>query len=161
VTGETGSIEHELDAPPWRRVEATLMATSRGIRRAYDTRLAETGLNLSEASLLAYVKEYGASTQTQLAERLALGRAAVGSVIDALESKGLVTRRPDSTDRRVWLVSVTPEGSALAVRVVAIDAQFRDDLRTGITREERRQLADMLLRLQENISSVLNPEVTV
>ena len=161
MTGETGSIEHELDAPPWRRVEATLMATSRGIRRAYDTRLAETGLNLSEASLLAYVKEYGASTQTQLAERLALGRAAVGSVIDALESKGLVTRRPDSTDRRVWLVSVTPEGSALAVRVVAIDAQFRDDLRTGITREERRQLADMLLRLQENISSVLNPEVTV
>jgi DNA-binding MarR family transcriptional regulator len=161
VTGEIGSIEHELDAPPWRRVEATLMATSRGIRRAYDARLAETGLNLSEASLLAYVKEYGASTQTQLAERLALGRAAVGSVIDALESKGLVTRRPDRTDRRVWLVSVTPEGSAVAVRVVAIDAQFRDDLRTGITREERRQLADMLLRLQENISSVLNPEVTV
>ena len=161
MTGETGSIEHELDAPPWRRVEATLMATSRGIRRAYDTRLAETGLNLSEASLLAYVKEYGASTQTQLAERLALGRAAVGSVIDALESKGLVTRRPDRTDRRVWLVSVTPEGSAVADRVVTIDAQFRDDLRTGITREERRQLADMLLRLQENISSVLNPEVTV
>jgi DNA-binding MarR family transcriptional regulator len=161
VTGETGSIEHELDAPPWRRVEATLMATSRGIRRAYDARLGETGLNLSEASLLAYVKEYGASTQTQLAERLALGRAAVGSVIDALESKGLVTRRPDSTDRRVWLVSVTPEGSGVADRVVAIDAQFRDDLRTGITREERRQLADMLLRLQENISSVLNPEVTV
>ena len=161
MTGETGSIEHELDAPPWRRVEATLMATSRGIRRAYDTRLAETGLNLSEASLLAYVKEYGASTQTQLAERLALGRAAVGSVIDALESKALVARRPDSTDRRVWLVSVTPEGSAVADRVVTIDAQFRDDLRTGITREERRQLADMLLRLQENISSVLNPEVTV
>jgi DNA-binding MarR family transcriptional regulator len=161
VTGEPGSIEHELDAPPWRRVEATLMATSRGIRRAYDARLAETGLNLSEASLLAYVKEYGASTQTQLAERLALGRAAVGSVIDALESKGLVTRRPDRTDRRVWLVSVTPRGSALADRVVAIDAQFRDDLRTGITREERRQLADMLLRLQENITSVLNPEVTV
>jgi DNA-binding MarR family transcriptional regulator len=161
VTAETGSIEHELDAPPWRRVEATLMATSRGIRRAYDARLSETGLNLSEASLLAYVKEYGASTQTQLAERLALGRAAVGSVIDALESKALVARRPDSTDRRVWLVSVTPEGSAVADRVVTIDAQFRDDLRTGITREERRQLADMLLRLQENISSVLNPEVTV
>ena len=160
MTQHAGSIEHELDAPPWRRVEATLMATSRGIRRAYDVRLSETGLNLSEASLLAWVKEYGASTQTQLAERLAIGRAAVGSVIDALERKGLVTRRPDEADRRVWLVSVTAEGSAVAERVATIDAKFRDDLRTGISRDERRQLADTLVRLQENISSVLKPELS-
>ena len=65
---------HELDAPPWQRVEATLMATSRAIRRADDKRLDPLGLNLTEASILAYVNEHGAITQTRLARHLGVGR---------------------------------------------------------------------------------------
>ncbi len=59
--GDPASVEvqHELDAPPWRRFESTLMATSRQIRRAYDGRLEKVDLNLSEACLLAYVVEHG------------------------------------------------------------------------------------------------------
>jgi hypothetical protein len=72
------SVDHELDAPPWRRFEATLMATSKLLRRAYDTRLADIGLNLSEACLLAYVVEHGPLTQTQVAERIGMGRARPG-----------------------------------------------------------------------------------
>ena len=58
--------EHELDAPPWLRVESTLMATARAIRVAYDQRLAVYELNLSQASVLAYLNESGPLTQTQL-----------------------------------------------------------------------------------------------
>ena len=59
---------HELDAPPWRRFESTLMATSKSIRRAFDLRLSEIELNLSEACLLEYVFEHGPMTQTQAAD---------------------------------------------------------------------------------------------
>ena len=75
---------HELDAPPWQRVEATLMATSRAIRRAYDKRLDPLGLNLTEASILAYVNQHGAITQTRLARHLGVGRASMGAAIDVL-----------------------------------------------------------------------------
>ena len=88
---------HELDAPPWRRVESTLMATANAIRAAYDDRLAPLGLSLSLASLLSYVADFGPVTQTRAAEHLGQGRAVTGTQIDRLESLGLrrTAPRPD------------------------------------------------------------------
>ena len=92
---------HELDAPPWLRVESTIMATARAIRQSYDQRFNDLDLNLSEASVLAYVAEHGALSQTQIAKSLGLGRAATGALIDVLEDRDLVQRETDPDDRRV------------------------------------------------------------
>jgi DNA-binding MarR family transcriptional regulator len=149
---------HELDAPPWRRVEATLMAAARSIRQAYDRRLGELGLNLSQASLLAFVAEFGPHTQSRLAERLSLGRAATGALIDALEGRGLVRRTEDREDRRVWVVEITPEGRRVAGEVEQIDATLRAELRRGISTADRQQLAQLLLRLQANLAGLDPPD---
>ncbi len=149
---------HELDAPPWLRVESTIMATARAIRQAYDLRFAGLDLNLSEASLLAFVEEFGPLTQTRLAERLGLGRAATGSLVDGLEERGLVERQPDPDDRRVWLVTITPAGKDLVREVNAIDEVLRAELRQGISREDRHQLAQTLVRLGHNLAKVLAEE---
>jgi len=149
------TAEHELDAPPWQRVESTLMATSRAIRRAYDAHLAPLGLNLSEASLLAFVGEHGPVSQTQLAERLGMNRASTGAVVDAVLARGLVGRDPSPTDRRVWLVRITDDGRALAAQVAIVDGALREQLRAGLSRAERQQLARTLLRLQSNLAVVL------
>ncbi|MEE9414836.1 MAG: MarR family transcriptional regulator [Acidimicrobiales bacterium] len=143
---------HELDAPPWLRVESTLMATASTIRRVYDQRFAALGLNLSQASLLAYVDDFGPATQTRIAERLDIGRAATGSIVDQLEERGLVERQPDADDRRVWLVAPTVAGHDLVVKIIEIDTVFRSELRKGISRAERQQLASLLVRLQMNLA---------
>ncbi|MEO1061071.1 MAG: MarR family transcriptional regulator [Actinomycetota bacterium] len=147
---------HELDAPPWLRVETTLMATARALRQAYDRRLEPLGLHLSQASLLAYVAEVGSQPQTRIAERLGLGRAATGSMIDALEARDLVRRGPDPDDRRVWLVEITAAGKELADRVADVDQTLRRELRAGTTKQDRQQLAAILLRLQANLAEVLD-----
>ncbi len=147
--------DHELDAPPWLRVESTIMASARAIRQAYDMRFADLDLNLSEASLLAYVQENGALTQTRLAERLGLGRAATGSVIDALEHRGFVERRPDPDDRRVWLVDVTVPGKEMVQEINTRDIVLRKELRNGLSREDRQMLADVLVRLGNNLAGIL------
>jgi hypothetical protein len=102
---------HELDAPPWLRVESTLMATAQAIREAYDVRLAPIGLTLSLASLLSYIAEFGPVNQTRAAEHLGQGRAATGAQVDRLQALGLIERRPDPDDRRVWMVAITPPAS--------------------------------------------------
>ena len=145
---------HELDAPPWLRVEATLMSLSRDIRRAYDLRLQELGLNLSEASTLAYTQESGPLMQADLARHLGIGRAAMGSLVDSLEELKLVERRPKPGDRRVWLVAVTPSGGEVVRQVLKIDEKLRAELRAGISRKERRELAQLLNRLRENMGRV-------
>lgn len=146
---------HELDAPPWQRVESTLMATSRAIREAYDARFAELGLNLTQASLLVFLHESGPLRQTQIARRLGQGRAAAGATIDLLERRGLVERHADPDDRRAWLVSVTTAGKELVGPINEIDRVLRAELRLDISRSERQQLAKLLLRLQSNLARVL------
>ena len=82
-------------------------------------------------------------------------------MIDQLEARGLVTRNPDPHDRRVWLVGITGEGSALVQRFYAVDECFRQEIRHGISREERQQLATLLERLGTNVDAILqtpNPQ---
>ena len=144
-------MSHELDAPPWLRVESTLMATANAIRSAYDERLAPIGLNLSVASLLAYVCDFGPVSQTRAAEHLGQGRAVTGTQVDKLEELGLVERRPDPNDRRVWLVASTPAGRESAASIAEVDRVLRAELRAGIPRADRQALAALLLRLQTNL----------
>lgn len=142
---------HELDAPPWLRVESTLMATANAIRAAYDQRLAPLGLSLSLASLLAYIRDFGPVSQTRAAEHLDQGRAVTGTQVDKLQALGLVDRLPDPDDRRVWLLAVTDAGRDLADRIGEVDTVLRAELRAGISRADRQMLAGLLLRLQDNL----------
>ncbi|MFW2336473.1 MarR family winged helix-turn-helix transcriptional regulator [Ilumatobacter sp.] len=152
VTNPSGSeLEHELDAPPWLRVESTLMATADAIHAAYDRRLAPLNLNLTLASLLSYVSDFGPVSQTTVAEHLGQGRAVTGTHIDRLEHDGLVERRPDPHDRRVWLVAMTPSGADLVEAIADVDRVLRAELRTGISRADRQTLAATLIRLQQNL----------
>lgn len=147
---------NELDSPPWLRVESTLMATARLVREAFDARLVPLDLNLTQASLIGYIAEFGATTQTHLADRLGIGRASIGSVIDRLEQRDLVERHPDPADRRVWRVEITSTGRELAKQIRDIDEVLRAELRRGIGREERQALSWVLTRLQQNLQSAIN-----
>jgi MarR family transcriptional regulator for hemolysin len=153
TTSNPEGSSHELDSPPWRRVESTLMATAESIRAWYDERLAPLGLTLSLASLLAYVAEFGPVNQTRAAEHLGQGRASTGSQVDRLEALGLLERTPDPADRRVWNLAVTSAGAAMAARINECDSNIRGELRHGISRDERQLLASLLVRLKNNISS--------
>lgn len=144
------SASHALNAPPWQRIETTMMSAARNIRQAYDNCFESLELNLSQASMIGYLAENGPMNQTQLAAALVLGRAATGSVVDQLEARGLVQRVPDPDDRRVWLVENTTEGVKVATQVIRVDEQLRRRIRVGISHEERQQLADLLMRMSAN-----------
>ncbi len=144
-----------IEPPPWLRVEATLMATARAVRAAFDHRLGVLDLNLTQATMLAYVAEYGPITQTQISDHNGIGRAATGSAIDRLETRGLVERRPNPDDRRVWLVAITGAGADLVRKIREVDHRLQSELRAGISRQDRLALANVMNRLQENVAMAL------
>ena len=135
------------------------MSAARGIRRAYDLRLEELDLNLSEAILLAFLQEAVTDaaplTQVDLARHMVVGRAAMGSLIDSLEQRDWVERLPNPKDRRVWLIAITPSGEQAAKQIAKIDERLRAELREGISRKERRELNRILNRLRENVGRVV------
>ena len=59
-------------------------------------------------------------TQRELAERLGADPPYVTLMVDDLEKRGLVRRKPHPTDRRAKLVELTASGRAAAARADAI-----------------------------------------
>jgi MarR family transcriptional regulator, transcriptional regulator for hemolysin len=149
---------HELDAPPWSRVEGTLMSTARAVRRAYDRSFADLDVNLAEASVLAHLGDAGSLTQTELARRIGTGRAHIGVQVDSLQTKGAVERTGDPSDRRVWKVALTSRGRDLWAQTIEVDRRVRHQLRAGISSAERDQLDSLLERIHRNISELLDGE---
>jgi DNA-binding MarR family transcriptional regulator len=74
--------------------------------------------------------------QVDLATELGLGQASTGAIVDALQRRGLIERRPDPGDRRVWLVAATEPAGAVVQQIKAIDAVFGRDLRRGLSAAE-------------------------
>lgn len=158
----SGGKQPSADVPVWPRIESMLLSTARRMRAAYDDRFAEQGLNLTCASILAYLAQFGSATQTQVADHLGIGRASTGSHIDRLQAAGLLERHPNPTDRRVWILALTPAGEAQIERIERIDKELRDQLRDGISHSERQVLADVLGRIEDNLSktAVSRPSVS-
>jgi MarR family transcriptional regulator, transcriptional regulator for hemolysin len=144
-------VAPEPGAPGWRRVESALMATARRIREVYDHHLAEWGVNLTQAGVLAYLEEFGPVSQTKIAAHLGRGRAATGVTIDGLDARGLVERQPDPEDRRVWLIHLTDRGQALIKPITQVDELLREELRSGMSRADRLALVELLQRVQSNL----------
>ena len=84
----------------------------------------------------------------RLAETLACDASNVTGLVDRLESRGLVTRRPSAADRRVKVLDLTPKGARL--RAVLVDKMTDPPatLRRRSVREQR-TLVRILARLIE------------
>jgi DNA-binding MarR family transcriptional regulator len=68
--------------------------------------------------------------------------------LDRLERAGLITRRPDPTDRRGILIALTDEGRRMIDAVTAPHLANEARLLEALNEAERRQLADLLRKLQ-------------
>jgi DNA-binding MarR family transcriptional regulator len=131
-------------------IETLILVTGRALRRAYDASLNTLGLSMREGALLRAVYEEGTLTQRQLADRLFIGRAGAGQIIDRVEERGLVRRDADPIDRRVWRISLTDAGLALASRFPEAYASIRNELRAGLTLADRDRLEEALSVVKAN-----------
>ncbi|MFE3638144.1 MarR family winged helix-turn-helix transcriptional regulator [Streptomyces cellostaticus] len=82
----------------------------------------------------------------KLAHKLKCEPSNVTGIVDRLESRGLVERRPDPADRRVKLAAATDEGRRMA-RDLREGLRFAREPLAGLSDEERRSLRDLLRRM--------------
>jgi DNA-binding MarR family transcriptional regulator len=73
--------------------------------------LRDVGVNGRELAVLTALAEGEPVSQLEAAQRLGIDRTSMVGLVDALEGKGLVERRPDARDRRRNIVAVTDHGS--------------------------------------------------
>jgi DNA-binding MarR family transcriptional regulator len=84
------------------------------LAEAMGNALAEHGLTTARAEVLYVLHNQGPLVQRQLAHALKCTPRHVTTLIDTLQTAGLVHRTPHPTDRRATLVTLTDHGQDLA-----------------------------------------------
>ena len=82
---------------------------------------------------------------SELATKLRCDNSNVTGIVDRLEDRGLVVRRPGTTDRRVKMLEVTEEGAELRRRIAARMAEPPAAL-ASLPDDDARALRDILAR---------------
>lgn len=81
-------------------------------------RLVDAGdLTRTQTSVLSTVARLGPMGAGDLAHQEGLNPTMLSRVVGKLEARGLLTRSPDPADKRVTVLTVTPEGRALHQRL--------------------------------------------
>lgn len=109
--------------------------------------LVEHGLRARSYSVLALAAGDQRPSQRELAEFLRLDPSQVVALVDELQTRGLVVRRPDPADRRANVVIATAEGLALQGRAERSAREAERIAHASLDAEERATLTRLLRRL--------------
>lgn len=116
-------------------------------RRATEA-LTDSGLSCRDLEVLGALRRSDCGLPAgQLARAAMLTSGGMTGQADRLASAGLVVRRPDPSDRRTVLVSLTPEGQGAAENAVKAYLDAGKDALMVLTEEERATLAELLRKL--------------
>jgi len=83
-------------------------------------------------------------TQQHLADAMAVHRNAMVGLVDDLEHRGLVERKPNSSDRRAHSVRLTALGRKVLPRAQKAADELETELTGGLDTADRRQLIALL-----------------
>lgn len=118
-----------------------VMRLARRLRQMQDESL---GLNPNQLSAMAVLLNSGDQLMGELAAQERVQPPSMTRIVNSLEARGLVMRRPDPRDHRQCLVSLTESGRQvllanrrrrdqwLAVRIAGLDPAEREVLRRAV-----------------------------
>jgi MarR family 2-MHQ and catechol resistance regulon transcriptional repressor len=124
-----------------------LLRASRAVLARVEPRLAAAGLTATQFGVLEAILHIGPLSQRELCLKVLTSPANMTDIVDKLEARGLVHRVRQQADRRAVQVELTAAGRALVEPLFARHAGDIRDVMGSLSREELRQLADLLRRL--------------
>lgn len=111
--------------------------------------LAEAGfddIRPAHTAVFQHIKAEG-SRLSELAERAQLTKQSMGYLVDYLEERGYLERRPDPSDRRAALIRLTERGWDETRAALRIIAEIERDWARRLGKRRMAQLRELLTEL--------------
>ncbi len=134
--------------PQEESLAETFWAVARQLRHLTRDSLAPWDVTPSQGRALGVLHRHGTMRLRDLAEHLRIAARSATEVVDDLEARGLVERRPDPTDRRATLVGLTPPGTETATAIRAARTAGAEGYFTALDERDRTELARILRSLR-------------
>ncbi|CCH19048.1 MarR family winged helix-turn-helix transcriptional regulator [Micromonospora lupini] len=126
----------------------TFWAVASRLRRQTRDSLAPWDVTPSQSRALGVLGRHGEVRPGTLAEHLHIAPRSATEVIDDLQARGLVERRPDPGDRRATLVALTAEGTRISADIRAARRAEADRFFGHLDDGDRAELARILRTLR-------------
>jgi len=123
-------------------------------RLVLDEKFKPLHITRSQAWLLAYLSRSDGAPQSALAEQMSLGNVALGRLIDRLETRGLLERRTEPTDRRVNNIYLTQAGKKVIVQMRRLTLEANESILRDIEFADVKETAQLLTLLCSNLKEM-------
>jgi len=124
----------------FRRMQQIAVAIFMEECRAFD-------LTPVQYAALVAIQTHPGIDATRLSAVIAFDRSTLGSVIERIEAKGLIERKPSPDDRRIKLLYLTRSGAALLREIVPAVDRAQARMLEPLKPAERRTLMALLSQL--------------
>lgn len=102
-----------------------------------------------DAGILRLLRVAAGLSQQELASKLKIHPSRLVAILDNLEKRGFVERRPNPDDRRLYSLYLTKDGGEILESIGKVAREHQDALLSVLNQEERDQLASLLLKIAD------------
>jgi DNA-binding MarR family transcriptional regulator len=98
--------------------------------------------------LLAFLWKKDGQSQIQLGTAMEMDRTTTSGVIDRLENLGLVSRRNNPEDRRVFMIFLTEAGRKLEPTLSPLSLEASAEAASNLSAEEKENISGLLKKIR-------------
>ncbi|MGD0153770.1 MAG: MarR family transcriptional regulator [Thermacetogeniaceae bacterium] len=109
------------------------------------------GVTLSQCHAIVEIARAGSISVNDLANMLGLDKSTMSRTINTLVERDLVTREPDSENRRYLSIGLTTKGQALFSEIESGMEQYYQDVYNSLPETKRDQVLESLEILVKNL----------
>ena len=124
---------------------------ARLMRKRFEQRAARLGFTRSQWQTLVHLAKNEGIHQAGLAEILEVEPITLVRILDKLEARGLIERRQHPSDRRAWLLYLTPDAHPSLTLLRAIGESTRAEALSGLSEPEQDALVRTLTLMKANL----------
>jgi DNA-binding MarR family transcriptional regulator len=125
---------------------------ARLLRVDADKRARQHNMTRAQWGILIWLTRQPGISQKELAELLEVEPITVARLVDRLEARGMVERRPDPRDRRIWRLHLLPPAWAMLDEIYAMRTDLTRILTNGVDADALDTLTEALLRMKANLT---------
>jgi MarR family transcriptional regulator for hemolysin len=126
---------------------------ARLLRVDADRRARLHGMTRAQWGILIWLKRQPGISQKELSEILEVEPITVARLIDRLQARGMVERRPDPRDRRIWRLHLLPPARAALFEIDDQRADMARILTAGIDAASLDTMTEALLRMKATLTT--------
>jgi DNA-binding MarR family transcriptional regulator len=130
-----------------------LYDVARLMRTRADKRARTQGMTRAQWVILARLERQPGMSQNEVAAVVEVEPITIARLVDRLEARGLVERKSDPKDRRVWRLHLTPAATPVLRDIKKYRAELHDLISDGIDPAMLKAMTDGLLRMKANFAT--------